>query len=68
LHRSAARLTDKLPDNYMYLGLLAALFPRARFLPCRRDLRDTAVSCWITHFHSIPWTNDPEHVAARFRE
>jgi tetratricopeptide (TPR) repeat protein len=64
----AARITDKMPDNYLYLALLAALFPKARFIHCRRDPRDVAVSCWMTHFRSIRWANDPEHIVARIRE
>ena len=39
LNRSADRITDKMPENYLYLGFLATLFPRGRFLHCRRDLR-----------------------------
>lgn len=68
LNADAARVTDKMPDNYQYLGLLAALFPRARFLHCRRDLRDVAVSCWITQFRQIPWANDAEEIASRFTQ
>jgi hypothetical protein len=64
----AERIVDKMPDNYLYLGLLAALFPRAVFIHCRRDLRDVAVSCWMTDFRSIRWANDPEHLASRFRQ
>jgi tetratricopeptide (TPR) repeat protein len=62
------RLADKMPDNYMYLGLLAILFPKAKFIHCRRDLRDIAVSCWMTNFRHIPWANDPDHIARRFAE
>jgi Sulfotransferase family len=64
----AERIVDKMPDNYMYLGFLAALFPQAIFIHCRRDLRDVAVSCWMTDFRSIRWANDPAHLAARFRQ
>jgi tetratricopeptide (TPR) repeat protein len=64
----AARIVDKLPDNYLYLGLLALLFPRAKFIHCRRDLRDIAVSCWMTDFRSIRWANDFEDIAGRFRQ
>jgi tetratricopeptide (TPR) repeat protein len=64
----AARVTDKMPDNYMYLGLLAILFPNAAFIHCRRDLRDVAVSCWMTNFRSIRWANDPEHIGRRFTQ
>jgi tetratricopeptide (TPR) repeat protein len=65
---SAARVVDKMPDNYMYVGLLAALFPGATFIHCRRDLRDVAVSCWMTNFRSIKWANHPEHIATRFAQ
>ncbi len=64
---AALRIVDKMPHNYLYLGLLACLFPRAKFIHCRRNLRDVAVSCWMTHFNSIRWTNDPRHIAAQFR-
>ncbi len=57
-----------MPDNYLYLGLLAALFPRATFIHCRRDLRDVALSCWMTGFRNVPWTNDLDHIALRFQE
>jgi tetratricopeptide (TPR) repeat protein len=66
--KPAERVVDKMPDNYLYLGLLAALFPQAAFIHCRRDLRDVAVSCWMTDFRSIRWANDPEHIAARFHQ
>ena len=68
LNATAARVVDKMPDNYLYLGLLAALFPRAKFIHCRRDLRDVAVSCWMTQFRHLRWANDLEHIAARFAE
>ncbi len=64
----AERVVDKMPDNYMYLGLLAALFPQAVFIHCRRDLRDIAVSCWMTDFRSIRWANEPEHISSRFHQ
>jgi hypothetical protein len=57
-----------MPENYLALGLLASLFPRAKLIHCRRDLRDVAVSCWMTHFEEIRWANDPRHIASRFHE
>jgi tetratricopeptide (TPR) repeat protein len=68
LDAGAARIVDKMPDNYLYLGLLAVLFPRAKFVHCRRDLRDVAASCWMTNFRHIRWANDPDHIAARFAD
>ncbi len=68
LNGTALRVADKMPDNYMYLGMLAALFPKAKFIHCRRDLRDIAVSCWMTNFRQIRWANSTDHIAARFLE
>ena len=68
LNPAALRVVHKSPENYLFLGLLAGLFPRAKFIHCRRDLRDTAVSCWITPFQEVPWANDQEHIASRFHE
>lgn len=64
----AERIVDKMPDNYLYLGFLALLFPRATFIHVRRDPRDIAVSCWMTNFRSIRWANDPEDLAGRLRD
>ena len=64
---SALRIVDKMPDNYLHIGFLTTLFPNARFIHCRRDLRDVAVSCWMTNFRKIHWSNDIHHIAARFK-
>lgn len=41
---------DKNPLNFRYLDFIAALFPQARIIHCRRNLRDTALSLWTQHF------------------
>jgi tetratricopeptide (TPR) repeat protein len=66
LNAEALRVADKMPDNYLYVGLLATLFPQAKLIHCRRDLRDVAVSCWMTNFRQIRWAFDPGHIASRF--
>ena len=63
-----ARVVDKMPDNYVYLGLIALLFPRATLIHVRRDPRDVAFSCWLTQFRSIRWADDMEHLARRFQD
>jgi hypothetical protein len=62
------RIVDKMPDNYLYLGLLAIVFPRATWIHVRRDPRDVALSCWMTNFRTIRWANHPDHLANRIRE
>jgi tetratricopeptide (TPR) repeat protein len=64
--RTALRIVDKMPENYVYLGMLASLFPRAKLIHCRRDLRDVAVSCWMTPFREVRWANDQGHIISRF--
>ena len=52
----------------MVLGLLAVLFPHAAIIHCRRDLRDVALSCWMTHFANLRWACDLHHIETRIRE
>ena len=63
-----AHVADKMPDNYSLLGWIATLFPNATILHCTRDVRDVAVSCWVTNFSQIRWANDLGHLAERVNE
>ncbi|MFL5341429.1 MAG: tetratricopeptide repeat-containing sulfotransferase family protein, partial [Gemmataceae bacterium] len=64
---TAARVVDKMPDNHSILGWLATTFPKARFIHARRDVRDVALSCWMSHFALIPWACDLKMIAHRTR-
>jgi tetratricopeptide (TPR) repeat protein len=66
---SVSRITDKMPDNVMLLGAIAVLFPRARIVICRRDLRDVCLSCYVQHFAAgLSWTNDLSDLGFRARQ
>jgi tetratricopeptide (TPR) repeat protein len=65
---SAARVTDKMLDNYLYLGLLAALFPRARVIHCKRDPRDVCLSCFFQFFKGLSFTWDLDDLGRHYRE
>jgi tetratricopeptide (TPR) repeat protein len=67
-HGLPVRVVDKTPENYLHLGLLAALFPRARFIHCQRDVRDVALSCWLIQFAEINWANDTDFIASRIHD
>ena len=41
---------DKNPLNWRYLDAVAAMFPRAHVVVCRRHRRDTALSIWSQSF------------------
>jgi Flp pilus assembly protein TadD len=47
----AARVTDKMPFNFLWAGLIHLAFPRAVIIHCRRHAVDTALSIHQTHFH-----------------
>lgn len=64
---SASRIVDKMPDNYLYLGLINLLFPRARIIHAIRNPLDTCLSCYFQSFTFIKWANDLEWIAARYR-
>jgi hypothetical protein len=44
----ASRVIDTTPDNLFQLGLIARLYKGARVILCRRDPRDTCLSCFFT--------------------
>jgi tetratricopeptide (TPR) repeat protein len=48
---TAARVTDKMPFNFLWAGLIHVAFPRAIIIHCRRTAVDTALSIHQTHFH-----------------
>lgn len=48
---SAARVTDKMPLNFQWAGLIHLALPRATILHCRRSPLDTALSIHQTHFN-----------------
>jgi tetratricopeptide (TPR) repeat protein len=48
---TAARVTDKMPFNFLWAGLIHLAFPRAIIIHCRRAAVDTALSIHQTHFH-----------------
>ena len=65
----AERVIDKMPDNVFSVGAIAALFPRARIVLCRRDLRDVCLSCYFQHFTAgLPWANNLTDLALRARQ
>ncbi|MER9714374.1 sulfotransferase [Mesorhizobium sp. M0174] len=45
---TAPRIIDKLPHNFELIGLIAILFPNARFIHCKRDAIDNCLSCFFS--------------------
>ena len=66
---TAARVTDKMPFNFLWAGLIHRAFPRATIIHCRRDVVDTALSIHQTHFHpSLAFPTGGTELVAYFRE
>ncbi len=47
---TAERVIDKLPANWMFLGLIAQMLPGARIIHARRHPLDTCLSCYQQNF------------------
>ena len=47
---NVTRFTDKMPYNFLHVGLIHVLFPQARIIHCVRNPLDTCFSCYATLF------------------
>jgi tetratricopeptide (TPR) repeat protein len=47
-----ARIVDKLPGNFFYIGLIRLILPNARIIHTLREPNDTCVSCYSKLFAS----------------
>ncbi len=64
----ARRVTDKMPANFLHLGLIAQLFPGARIIHCIRDPMDTCLSCYFQNFVTISYSYDLSHLGFYYRQ
>ena len=54
----ALRVTDKLPENFVHLGLIRLMLPNARIIHARRHPADSCLSCFFTLFAHLGFTFD----------
>lgn len=58
------RVTDKRPDNFLYIGLIKSLFPDARIVHTTRDPLDNCLSIYFLHLdHSMSYALDLADIA-----
>jgi tetratricopeptide (TPR) repeat protein len=50
LDPSAQRITDKMPANFRFAGLIRRMLPNARIINCRRNPLDVGLSCYARRF------------------
>jgi tetratricopeptide (TPR) repeat protein len=56
---AALRITDKLPANFLYAGVIHRIFPRARIIHLQRHPLDTCLSVYFQNFFNAgPYAND----------
>jgi tetratricopeptide (TPR) repeat protein len=58
------RVTDKMPDNFLRVGLIHATFPNARIIHVRRHPIDNCLSIYFQHFRGDhPYAYDLDNLA-----
>ena len=63
------RVVDKMPSNFMHLGLIHAALPGARIIHMRRNPIDTCLSIYFQNFHRAhTYANDLEDLAHCYLE
>jgi tetratricopeptide (TPR) repeat protein len=61
-------ITDKMPGNFKFLGLIAAMLPNAKIIHCRRDPIDNCISCYTQLFtNGHEWTFDLAALGRQYR-
>ena len=65
----ASRVVDKMPVNFLSLGMIHAALPAARFIHVRRDPRDTCLSIYFQDFEqTFPFATDLTHLVHYYRQ
>lgn len=60
--------TDKMPNNFPLVGLIALILPQAKIINCRRNPVDTGLSCYRQLFaRGHNWSYDLNDIAAHYR-
>ncbi len=63
------RVTDKMPANFLYAGLIHAALPRARIIHMQRNPLDTCLSVYFQNFFNVsPYANDLDSLAHYYGE
>lgn len=62
-------LTDKRPDNYLFMGLLKALFPKAKFIYTLRNQYDNCLSIYFLRLaKDMNYANKIEHILHYYQQ
>lgn len=68
LSPQSPHITNKLPFNFIWIGLIKLALPEAKIIHVRRDPVDNCFSCFKTHFtYNLPWTHDLREIASVYK-
>lgn len=68
LSNGAERVCDKMLGNFLKLGLIFMMFPRARVIHCMRNPLDTGLSCYFQNFaRGLRFTYQLEHLGLAYQ-
>lgn len=63
------RVTDKMPNNFLHLGLIALLFPNAHIIHCVRNPLDTCMSCYGSQLPPVhTFSNSLDGLAVYYKQ
>ena len=63
------RVLDKMPSNFLHLGLIALLFPKARIVHCQRYSLDTCLSIFFQNFADVnEFAYDLSEIGSYYRQ
>ncbi len=63
------RVLDKMPSNFLHLGLIALLFPKARIVHCQRYPLDTCLSIFFQNFSDVnEFAYDLSEIGSYYRQ
>ena len=70
LPEGKTRFVDKLPHNFLNVGLIRLILPEARIIHARRDPVDTCLSCYSKNFSgsALPFTYDLAELGLYYRD
>jgi len=68
-NKNACRITDKMPQNFLHIWLIAILFPQAKIIHCQRNPMDTCLSIYFQQFGGHhPYAYDLTELGLYYRQ
>lgn len=63
-----ARFVDKQLSNFMHIGLITVIFPKAKVIHCQRNALDVCVSGYTSNLFWSPYTKDLRNLGLVYRQ